>query len=400
MNTPDEIITYCLRADGDSAARFYRDLADFTDRLLRHARRKYGRHLKAVREVIGITKREDLRTWQEYAFDFLTIGVLFETWGQQAIGMPRAPRTILTTLARWRQAGGIRQSVADALRGLAGGLIIRSEHGQPACPPLNLETLTQLREWLASTATYDQETARLDLWLDHWSQLPAGETGAALDDCRQLACWFATAAQEALGGYTPNVDAFLVEAFPKYRWRSDAVFCGRQPVEYHRNMVGTEILNRAHRPQFLRTRQRNVLVPPCMRAQPESRCQARPAMVGSLCAGCTPTCRIHQLTKLGEKHGFQVRILPDDLRVYSGGRQPAPGAEETGIVGVSCALTNASGGLETRLLGIAAQGVLLDYCGCSYHWHPTGFPTDVDFDQVLTVMAVDVRRRQHGRRQA
>jgi hypothetical protein len=34
-------------------------------------------------------------------------------------------------------------------------------------------------------------------------------------------------------------------------------------------------------------------------------------------------------------------------------------------------------------------GVLLDYCGCRYHWHKAGIPTDINFDQLLQVPNVN-----------
>ena len=62
--------------------------------------------------------------------------------------------------------------------------------------------------------------------------------------------------------------------------------------------------------------------------------------------------------------------------------------------GVSCVLTNISGGWETRALGTPAQGVLLDYCGCSWHWHEKGIPTDVNVGQLLHVLGIDQDRSQ------
>ena len=66
---------------------------------------------------------------------------------------------------------------------------------------------------------------------------------------------------------------------------------------------------------------------------------------------------------------------------------------EVGVDGVSCVLTNASGGWETRALGIPAQGVPLDYCGCRWHWHKEGIPTATNVDQVLRVLGIAVAQK-------
>jgi hypothetical protein len=61
-----------------------------------------------------------------------------------------------------------------------------------------------------------------------------------------------------------------------------------------------------------------------------------------------------------------------------------------GVVGVSCPLTNVAGGWETRDLGVPAQGLLLDYCGCPYHWHlDKGIPTDINFEELLRIVGID-----------
>jgi hypothetical protein len=56
-----------------------------------------------------------------------------------------------------------------------------------------------------------------------------------------------------------------------------------------------------------------------------------------------------------------------------------------GLVGVSCALTNWSGGWDTDALRIPAQGVLLDYVGCIYHWDEQGIPTAVNPEQLRRI---------------
>ena len=103
---------------------------------------------------------------------------------------------------------------------------------------------------------------------------------------------------------------------------------------------------------------------------------------GAQCQHCTPTCRVHQITKLGEKRGFAVFIIPDELRVFGAGS----GLGDTGVVGVSCALTNWSGGWEADDMGIPAQGVLLDYVGCNYHWDEKGIPTDTNLRKLEEVV--------------
>ena len=89
--------------------------------------------------------------------------------------------------------------------------------------------------------------------------------------------------------------------------------------------------------------------------------------------------------------------MPHELSVFSNGTIRPDKDVAVGVVGVSCPLTNPTGGWETKALGIPAQGVLLDYCGCRYHWHRQGIPTDLNIGQLLRVLDVDrSQRRQDG----
>ncbi len=176
----------------------------------------------------------------------------------------------------------------------------------------------------------------------------------------------------------------MKESAPKRGWHYDAEFVSRTRPEYHLGLLGTQVLNRAFRQRFVATTQRIVIVPPCMRLQPEEQCKAVATPLGARCQACTPACRVHQLTRLGEKQGFAVFIMPDELRVFNAGGNNSRG--QVGVVGVSCALTNWSGGWDVDELGIPAQGLLLDYCGCSYHWDKHGIPTDINFKQLEEII--------------
>jgi hypothetical protein len=150
-------------------------------------------------------------------------------------------------------------------------------------------------------------------------------------------------------------------------------------------MVGMEIMNRAFREAFLKAGQKIVFVPPCMAAPADGNCQAKDTPNGARCAHCTPGCQVNQVTKYGEKHGIQVFMIPDSFSPLEGsGKQP----EDLGVVGVSCPLTIISGGYEMKRFGIPAQGVLLDHCGCSWHWDPgKGIITEINFRKLIEIVS-------------
>jgi hypothetical protein len=387
-----EIITYSLRNGQRRSERYYQDVAAFTDEVLAEAQVRSGPLVEGFEAYVQQSGRETPCTAPEYTFELLTLGVLWRVYGGHALDLTWVPSRALAYLVRLRQRGGRWKPGSDLLRGVLGRFFLSSNGHRPAeTDAPTLDQLDRLLDWLSASDTFAQEVKRLRAWRDFLARQLPEEAVETLATAVSFAAWFEAHSEAALGGYTPHVDRFLAEVHPGYRWREDAVFCGRRRVEYHLNMVGTEVLNRAFREPFLGTRRKVVLAPPCMRARPEGACEAHSTPFGDRCAGCTPGCRVHQMTKLGEKHGFEVLIMSHELSVFaSGAVQPVPDAT-VGIVGISCVLTNPSGGWETKELGIPAQGVLLDYCGCPWHWHKEGFPTDINFRQLLSVLELDQR---------
>lgn len=384
-------ITYALREGHKHSDRYYRDVADFTDQVLAEAEDQIGTLIETFQTHLQQTGRETPRTHPEYIFELLTLGVLWRVYAGHALGLSRVPRRALAHLVRLRERSSRLKPVVDLVRGALGGLFLSSNGRHPVeVPAPTLDGLERLLSWLAANSdVFGQEVKRLRAWHDFFARQPPPQATENLAAAIAFATWFEPQGEAALGRYTPQVEHFLAETHPGYRWREDVVFCGRRRVEYHANMVGTEILNRAFRGAFLGTARKVVIVPPCMRAQPDGVCQARPTPLGERCVGCTPGCRVHQLTQLGAKRGFQVLLIPHELSVFSGETAEPTQNGEVGLVGVSCVLTNPPGGWEMKELGVPAQGVLLDYCGCSYHWHKEGFPTDINFAQLLRTLGVD-----------
>jgi hypothetical protein len=151
--------------------------------------------------------------------------------------------------------------------------------------------------------------------------------------------------------------------------------------------LGTEILNRVYRDRFAATEQKLVIVPLCLRTPPEGmECQAERTLLGARCRGCHPPCRVNQLTRLGQQQGFLVCCIPDDELAKVCLASGQAGRRDLGVMGISCALTNWSAGWEAERLGLAAQGLLLDYPGCRQHWHPHGVPTDTNLRRLRTLL--------------
>lgn len=369
------IITYSLRQAEEDSGEYYRDISAFADAWLAEAAHESSdliASFRAFRLSRGDTDRSD----GEYAFETLVMGVLWREHGDEVAGLPiwlvYALDMLLKTQKKWPRS----EKYIKNLRGWVGWMARRWSKAKPY--NTSVDTLVV---WLRANGE-DGRANRLAQWQDYLETCKSHEKQAFISHCLSLAETFDRASLAAIGKYTQGVDRFLSETAPRYRRRYDAGLISRSRVEYHLGMLGTEVLNRAYRPRFLSTDRKIVILPPCMRAQSDSDCKAISTPYGARCQSCTPTCRVHQITKLGEKRGFDVFMIPEELRIFGAGA----GKAGMGVVGVSCALTNWSGGWDTDNLGIPAQGVLLDYVGCKYHWDQQGIPTDTNLNHLQDVL--------------
>jgi len=369
------IITYSLCMRMANSNEYYKDIADFAETW----------SVKVIREVAGLidkfreyrrSRGESDRSEAEYAFELLALGVLLREHGGEAAKLPGwsifALKKLVTAQGRWPHW----ENLIKNLRGWVGWIARR-----PNGVDLGAGAIDHMVVWLRANGE-DGRAKRLAQWQDYVESMGAYATQELISLCLTLADDFASASQVVLGKYTEGVDHFLTEIAPRYRRRYDAGLVSRTRLEYHLGMLGTEILNRSYRQRFLSTPHKVVILPPCMRAQPDAICKAVATSFGAKCQDCTPTCRVHQITKLGEKTSFAAFMIPDELRVFGAGEERA----DSGVVGVSCALTNWGGGWDTDELGIPAQGVLLDYVGCKYHWDEQGIPTDINIHKLLEVL--------------
>ena len=368
------IITYSLKADSANSDEYHQVISTFAETWLTQT-------LPDVTDLVtgfrGFQQdRSDLdRSDAEYAFELLALGVLLQEYSREITHTPRWQKWVMPRLVAIQSKVAKLEKGIKALRGWLGW-----KAGQASGVERNGDLIGLLIDWLRAN---DEavKAGRFTEWREYFQ--PQGERfiRSTLTRCLDLAGEFEASSRETLGRYTENVERFLREEAPQHRRRYDARLLSRTRLEYHLGMLGTEILNRSFRQRFTDTKRKMVIVPPCMCAPAET-CQAVETPFGAQCQACTPGCRVNQLTKLGEKRGFAVTMIPDDVKVFHSGN----GQESIGLVGISCALTNWNGGWEAGAAGIPAQGLLLDYVGCKIHWDKLGIPTDTNVKRLQEIL--------------
>jgi hypothetical protein len=375
------IITYSLKPYTDNSDEYYQTITAFADAWNEKLKHKTAYILTGVREYHqkkGVPDRSD----EEKAFELLALGVFLHEYGMQAHCVPNWSNKFLTILVaarnRWPKTEALYKILTGWVDGLASFL--------PGDRRKESYDFQELISWLkANGETIKAE--RFTQWYEYFQNSSNLSVQDAERICLALADDFDRDSQQTLGKYTEMVEQFLMTTVPRHRWKYDASLVSKTRLEYHLGMLGNEILNRIYRQRFLSTERKVVIVPPCMSA-PAIKCKASETYLGAKCNACTDSCRVNQITKLGEKHGFDVFIIPDDVKVFNTGK----GMGKIGVVGISCALTNWNGGWETEKLDIPAQGILLDYVGCKFHWDKDGFPTDTNFNRIQTVLGISKKR--------
>jgi hypothetical protein len=381
-----DVVTYSLKNGESDSDLYYKDTAAFTDEFLAKATMLHPivRKFQAYLQEEGT---EQVRSRDEYAFELAMIGTLWCTYGDDAHGVSSGWTGIMAGLASLRQRGGVVKSIADRARGIMATLFL-SPVDREWSPRPTLDHLDRLLNWMSATGDYVQEVRRLRNWRDYWAGQPPATIATDITMAVMFADWFEERSLAALGKYTPNVEQFLKEKQPGHRWKEDVIFSARRRVEYHLNMVGAEIMNRAFREDFLKAKNKAVVLPACMRYYPKLRCKARSNGLSCECAECTPQCRVNQLTKMGRKFGFSVHLVPHESSVLSEKDGKTLFGDDVGILGIACVSNLISGGWKVKGHGIAPQCVLLDHCGCRKHWHEQGIATDINMGRLREMLDI------------
>ncbi|MBI5474289.1 MAG: DUF116 domain-containing protein [Ignavibacteriae bacterium] len=370
-------ITYKLDAEAPASTTYYPQAEAFTDEVLERAEETITPLARSYRRYLIEYELEDPRTVEEYAFELLNLGVLWRRYGSTALAVEMAPFRLLAFLSEWRKKHQHIKPAIDIVRGVLMAFFLTPiEPRRTEATPCCLADLEYLVRWLEATGDFREDAIRFVRWLVFFSTLEPADFRTQMNVVVQFADWFESAGAGRMGAFTPNVDSFVRENAARYRWREDRFACLRSRVEYHLNMVGAEIMNRAFLNEYARSEKKTVLLPGCMRLRSAEECEGTTTPKGIRCAGCEARCRVNQIRMLGDRQGFDVMIIPhsSDLSLWS----TKPGEPAQGVVASACLSVLVQGGWELKRYGVPAQCVLLNECGCSKHWHSEGFPTQID----------------------
>ncbi len=376
-----ETITYSLKNGKKNSEDYYREVRKFTNDVVLKSAYTLMPHIDECITYLRKYRLEEIRKKEEYLLELLSFGILWSSYANQALFVKHAPFVTLARMAEWRKKHKHLKPVIDLTRGFLITLFLLPQNSNDTFSKENLheknptlEEIDHVCKWFEATGEFREQALRFILWRAFWETKGPDELKNIFSEIDDFTFWFKEESEQRLGKYTKNVESFLQNSAKHYYWREDRISCSRKRLEYHLNMVGAELMNRAFRNDFTNTDTKAVLVPGCMRSSANGGCKAKKVKEGLLCTGCSTKCRVNHLRLMGkENDSFEVYIIPhaSDLSLWS----PAKNNKAPGVIAAACVTTLVEGGWELKRYNVPAQCVLLDYCGCKKHWHKEGFPT-------------------------
>jgi hypothetical protein len=371
-----ETITYRLNITEKS---FYEELSEFTSCFL-EARSK--RTFKDVLDFVKFQSKASKSTDEHY-LEYLTLGVLLNKYSSNALSSGRISMALLNSLYKGRSRyKGIKPTL-EKLRGFLSTLFLNNTFNKTVID--SATTLKHFVKWLDATGEFSEESVRIKNWQAFLSQIPTEKQREILRNAMAEAFNFETGAKVKLGIYTENVKLFRQKHLSEHKFRENYIFCGRHEVEYHLNMFGAEILNRALQPGFQHTTKKVILLPTCMSNPADGKCKAQVKGSTMVCTACSPECNINIKRWEYSTGDTEVVLIPHSSE-FTQFLKYWKNQDTVGLIGVACVLNLLKGGYEMQKLNIPSQCVFLDYCGCKNHWHKIGIPTDISEEQLQRVV--------------
>jgi hypothetical protein len=379
-------LVYDLRLGGDNSDGFYRDVAQFSDRVVIETERRMGSWLDGYASYVRVELREADRSRGEYDLDLLILGLALGQYTGAAESTPDWVVVLARELYWLRRETPWTKPWADLGRAFISRLFLAPKIGlKPVAAPKSLDQFQRLLDWLQATGEFEQEIRRLNNWKSFLGTLTKGDARRWMENSVELFDWFEREAAFALGKYTAGVEEFHSKELVHRGIREDQIFCGRPPVEYHLAMVATEVMNRGLRQRFNQMGKKLVLVPACMGNKSISACQAKVIGVDIACTGCDPECTINRITRQMRDQGATVYLVPHSSG-FSRWLERWQHEPDTGVVAVACLLNILPGGYEMRARRIPSQCVPLDYPGCEKHWRRDRLPTGLNEKQLVWIV--------------
>lgn len=348
-------VTYNLKIEDSNSDIYYEKISRISTRIKELILKSGNIYLEDFIRYIRENSIEALRTKDEYAIEFIMIGVMLSEYGQYGYILTKGLSGVFNFLNKLREKPQYKESV-DKIKGYLNSNILYKKRNK------NLNDIKRLVYWMNETGDFKEEVYRLKVWVKFLEKNDRGYRENLIKKTLSITQSMNNICDKSLKSYLESLDEFLNCAEERYRNREDLIYCTKGKLQYYFNMVSAEIMNEVYHEKFSKCEEKKIFVPSCMR-QTEKICMAASGELGYECRQCNNSCNVNCLKRLVKNKDIEIAIIPHETSINK-----LKIERKIGIIGIACITNLISGGWKALRLGFIPQCVILDYCGCGKHW--------------------------------
>lgn len=352
-------VTYNLKVGDSNSDVYYEEISLISKRIKELILKSGNRYLEDFMKYIRENSIEALRTKDEYAIEFIMIGVMLSEYGQYGNILTKGLSGVFRFLNKLREKPGYKESV-DKIKGYLNSNILYKKNNK------NLNDIKSLVCWMNETGDFKEEVYRLKVWVEFLETKDREYKGNLIRETLFITKSMNTICDKSLKSYIEPLEEFLNGVEERYKNREDVIYCTKGKLQYYFNMISAEIMNEVYHEKFSKCEEKKIFVPFCMR-QTEKICMATSGELGYECRQCNDSCNINSLKRLVKNKDVEIAIIPHETSINS-----LKIERKIGIIGIACITNLIAGGWKALRLGFIPQCVILDYCGCKKHWSIDG----------------------------
>lgn len=335
--------------------------------------------VKDFQSFVKRYKLEPLRSIEEYYIEYLLIGLLWEEYIENAIYFSNKIKSHYYILNSVRNKLKNKEKI-DRVRGIFNYKLIRKKTKN--IKEYDYKDYKNLLLWLKASGDFYEEICRLENWRRFFEKQSDNYINLLIGSAIKEISIFNKRSDKVLGSFVENIDKYLINIEMEHKNKEDIIYCSKGKRQYYFNMFAADILNNLYRDRFLKSEEKLIFVPSCMRSI-KNKCCSISSDMGFKCVGCSKECNVNKLTQIGKDNKFVVRIIPHESSLFV---KEDIRNKNIGIIGIACVTNLLSGGWKAIRLGFNPQCVILNYSGCSKHWCKNPLMTEINIEEFNKVM--------------
>lgn len=358
---------------------FYENLNKSALEMINYFQEKDSIFIEDFIKYIRDEEKEKLCSFNEYAIEFLMIGVFYREYFENANAFKNK---ILLPFQyyNYKREKNINSNISyekiDKKRGkLINKYLLKKK---VARKNYSMEELCFIRKWLIASNEFKEEVIRLNTWIDYLFNKDDKYITKLIKASIKASKYMDEIGIKYLGKYLNGVEKFLRDEKRKSSVKEDVILKRKGIIQYYFNLISAEIMNIEYKEKYNKCKNKFIFLPGCLRKS-QKNCKAKKTSKGLICVHCNKECNVNIITKIVYCKNISVYIIPHESSLVSLVNK----GEEKAVIGVACILNLMSGGWKAIRIGYIPQCVILNYPGCSAHWQKEDIMTSLNVNKLI-----------------